>query len=208
MAIGVNWKEIWGPVWKAVWTNVAPEPPPPPPPAAEITGGGGIPHDKKRRYGLIPPKTREELAALVKAQREALGILPKPAQKRVVAAVKKAASKPEPSLQPLAPLVVDLAVSEELPAVDVARAVEQSFAYAVALQQAKATIDAGIRQQAEQERQANFEAARQEHLARLRAEDENVLAFMESLRNEAIQAIRATQQQLKELLSSGIAAPE
>lgn len=30
MAIGVNWKEIWAPVWKAVWTQSPPIPTPTP----------------------------------------------------------------------------------------------------------------------------------------------------------------------------------
>ena len=44
MAIGVNWQEIGAPVWKAVWTQDAPEPPTPDP-TPTVTPAG-----RKRRY--------------------------------------------------------------------------------------------------------------------------------------------------------------
>lgn len=175
-----------------------------------VVGGGGFPAraEKGRRYGLLPPPTKEKLAALVKAQREALGILPKPAQKRIVSAVKKAAAKTDPSLQLLAPVVVEIAQTADLPAVDVARAVEQSFIYAQALRQARATIEAAQRQQQaqviEQERQRHeaqeAEAARAQHMARLQADDEALLQFMDSVRGQAIEALRMAQQHLMSLI--------
>lgn len=165
-------------------------------------GGGGYParDAKGRRYGLLPPPTKEKLAELVKAQREALGILPKPVQKRIVSAVKKAAAKTEPSLQMLAPAVVEIAQAQGVPAVDVARAVEQSFVYAQALRQARALIDTAQRQQqaqaAEQQRQQQeaqaAEMARAQHFARLRADDEVLLAFVADMQAQAAEALRTT----------------
>lgn len=45
MAIGVNWKEIWDPVWKAVWTQT-PAPPTPTPAVSTPTPAGS----RRKRY--------------------------------------------------------------------------------------------------------------------------------------------------------------
>ncbi len=208
MAIGINWAEVWKPVWKAVWRTVATEPPAPPP---QLFGGGG--YVKGQRYGLLTRPTKERLAELVKAQREALGILPKPAQKRIVAAAKKAAAKPE-GLQLLAPVVVDVAMSAQVPAVDIAKAMERSFAYALELHKAKASISAAERsareqEAAEQERVAHeaAETQRAQHLERLKADDDALIARMADMHRQVAEAMRNVHKQLLALLNSGSAAP-
>jgi hypothetical protein len=81
-------------------------------------GGGGRP---RRR---LTTREREERTRL---QREALGILPKRAQKKIVAAAKAEAAKDAPDLGLLAPVVADVAMSYGIPAGDVARAAQVTF---------------------------------------------------------------------------------
>lgn len=192
-------------------------PPPPPPPDVQPTGGGGYIHAHKReRYGLIPPRTKEELAALVKAQREALGILPKPAQKRIVIAAKKAVSKSRP-IEDLVEVVVDVALSTDAPAAAVADALAAVFAYRQALAQADASIERAEQekriaiQAAERAEQEAIEAerARKMHVAMLIRDDAQLLAMSAEIQRLIALGLRDVQRALMDFVQdSGIAAPE
>lgn len=174
--------------------------------APVATSGGGIIR-KPHRYDYLNPPTRERLAVLARQQREAMGILPKTAQKRVEAAAKKAARKPEPAIQALAPVVAQVAQETQAPAVDVMRAVEAAFQHQRALVEAKYAADMARRAedraaQAEQHRVQAIEReeARQKHLQRLRAEDEVLLQGAMQARQQAIQTIRGVQKALLALI--------
>lgn len=180
-----------------------------------LPGGGGYTHDKTRRYGLLPPRTKEELAVLVQAQREALGILPKPVQKRIVAVVKKATKKAEP-LATLADFVAQVAQAEQVPAHDVAAAVERAFDYRSAVERAAAVIaraeDTAKREAAETARvmaeEQRVEAERQEHRARLLADDMRLMTFTAEAQRLLAWELADMQRAIAELVEdSGIAAP-
>lgn len=189
--------------------------PPIPPEAPAVGGGGWLPHDKKRRYGLIPPRTKEQLAALVKAQREALGILPKPAQKRIVSAAKKAAARLKP-LEELVPVVVEVAQQADISAPKIAAALQAVYAYRNALHQADEAIQRAEREEqarvyeAEQTRQqAEAEEHRRQQFAQLLMREDAMLIEMDAQAQRLIaEGLRQVQLALMAFVEdSGIAAP-
>lgn len=170
------------------------------------TGGGGFAWGATRkpsRYERLSKPTREQIAERVRKQREALGILPKPVQKRIEAAVKKEARRAEPSLAPLAPLAAEVAQDTGVSLQAVVDAIQAAYDYQTGLVAARIQADAA--RQAE-ERKAQEEAARvesetaraqwQQRLKVLIAADEELLKQDEQARLEAISAIRKTQQAL------------
>lgn len=182
--------------------------------AVEQSGGGGWAWaaPRKKRHDYLSPPTREQMAERVRKQREALGILPKPAQKRIEAAVKKAARKPEPSLAPLAPLAVEVAQDSGVALKRVIEAIEAVYEQQRGLVAARMEADAAQRREEEAAaaERARIEAeaaeqARQERLALLRAEDAAALKVArrahEEARQNAIKTIRQVQKALLALIS-------
>lgn len=168
--------------------------------------GGGWPR-RKRRHDYLSPPTREQMAERVRKQREALGILPKPAQKRIEAAVKKAARKPEPSLAPLAPLAVEVAQDSGVALQRVIDAISAVYERQRGLVAARMEADAAQQQEreaAEAERARieaeAFKQARQERLVQLRAADEEMLKRADAERQQAIKTIREVQKALLALI--------
>ena len=192
--------------WFARPDGAAPAPSPAPAPAA---GGGwarAAPR-KKTRHDYLSPPTREQMAERVRKQREALGILPKPAQKRIEAAVKKAVRKPEPSLAPLAPVAAEVAQDTGTPLQAVIDAISAAYATQRGLIAARMEADAARRREEEARaiEQARVEAeaaqrAWRQRLPQLLAADEELLRQGEEARQQAIQTIRSVQKALLALI--------
>lgn len=172
-------------------------------------GGGGWAWaaPRKKRHDYLSPPTREQMAERVRQQREALGILPKPAQKRIEAAVKKEARRAEPSLAPLAPVAVEVAQDTGAPLRAVIEAIQRTFDTQRGLVAARMEADAAQRREeeaaaAERMRIEAEEAQRewQRRLPQLLAADDELLRQGEEARKQAIKTIRQVQQALMALL--------
>lgn len=172
-------------------------------------GGGGWAWaaPRKKRHDYLSPPTREQMAERVRQQREALGILPKPAQKRIEAAVKKEARRAEPSLAPLAPVAVEVAQDTGAPLRAVIEAIQRTFDTQRGLVAARMEADAAQRREeeaaeAERMRVEAEEAQRewQRRLPQLLAADDELLRQGEEARKQAIKTIRQVQQALMALL--------
>lgn len=158
---------------------------------------------RRHRYDWLNPPTRERLAELAREQREAMGILPRPAQKRVAAQAKKAARKPGADISALAPVAVQVAQEEQAPARDVIAALEAAFRHQHALVESAYLADMARHQEEAQEQARQAALTAQALAARLdvlRAEDDALLQADEAARAEAIAMIRRTQQALLALL--------
>ena len=173
-------------------------------------GGGGWAWatPRKKRHDYLSPPTREQIAERVRQQRIALGILPKPAQKRIVAAVKKAARKPEPSLAPLAPVAAGVAQDTGTSLQAVIDAISAVYAHQRGLVAARIEADAAQRRefevQAAERARAEAEAAERawrERLPKLLAADEELLKRSDDERQQAIKTIRQVQKALLALIS-------
>jgi hypothetical protein len=147
------------------------------------------------------------MAERVRKQREALGILPKTAQKRIETAVKKEARRAEPDLAPLAPLAVEVAQDTGAKLRDVIQAIERTF------ENQRGLVAARLEAEAAQKREADAVAAEQarveaeaaqkaweEHVIKLRAADGELLKQADAERKQAIDTIRKVQQQLLALI--------
>lgn len=178
--------------------------------AVAFVGGGGFAWGAPRktsRYAYLGRPTREQMAERVRKQREALGILPKSAQKRIAAAVKKEARRAEPSLAPLAPVAVEVAQHTGAPLQAVIDAIRAAFEHQRLLLEARMQADAAMRAEAQQraDEQARIEAqaaeqARQQRLVVLRAEDDDLLRRTGEARQAAIATIRQVQKALVALM--------
>lgn len=165
-------------------------------PASAYSAGWEYSKKKRRRE-----PTKEELAALVQAQREAMGILPKRAQKRVIAAVRQEAEKEWPDLGNLAPMAAKLALDNELPANQIIDAFNATFEHQ------RARIEAEYARATEQ-RDAQQAIAAQEaerarlHLERLRQEDDAILAEHAAARDEFVGLLKVALEQLTQSIVS------
>lgn len=177
----------------------------------EIVGGGGwawqAPAGKKR-YDYLSQPTREQMVDRVRRQREALGILPKQARKRIEAAAKKEARRAEPSLAPLAPLAAEVAQDTGVALQAVIDAIQASFEHQRGLVVARMLADAernfeSQRLAAELARVEEEAAQRafQQRLPALLAADEEMLRLDDEARQQAIETIRQTQRALLALIA-------
>lgn len=186
---------------------------PPPAPAASATGGW---ETRKGRDPWLDTPNRERMVELVRAQREAMGIIPKPERKKIVAAAKQVAEEQAP-VADLAPLAVEVAQRTGTPAQEVIDAIEAAYQYQKALVESRIFADAVERQQ--QAQQAEAEAvqaaqdqaeaevvARQRHYERLLAEDEQLLMEAEQERQQVIKQLRAMQSHILAML--GLDSPK
>lgn len=181
-----------------------------PAPAPAPPGGGGwawAAPRKKTRHDYLSPPTREQMAERVRKQREALGILPKPAQKRIEAAAKKEARRAEPSIAELAPLAVEVAQDSGIALQQVADAIRAVYDNQRGLVAARMEADAAQRREAEAEaaerERIEVEAAEQEwqqRLVRLRADDDELLRRDAEARQQVIETIRQVQKALLALI--------
>lgn len=178
-------------------------------PQTGVSPSGGW-EPRKRRDTWLDTPTRERMAELVKAQREAMGIIPKPERKKIVAAAKQVAED-QATVAELAPLAVEVAQKTGTPAQEVIDAIEVAYQYQKALVESRIFADAVERQQqaqqaeaeAAQAAQAQAEAeatARQKHYERLLADDEQLLMQAEQERQQVIKQLRAMQSHILALL--------
>lgn len=177
-----------------------------------VRGGGGwawaAPSDASR-YKRLKPQTREQLAERVRKQREALGILPAPARKRIETAVKKEARRAAPSLAPLAPVAAEVAQDTGIALRRVLDAIEAAYDYQRGLVTARIEADAAHaeerRHQAAEQARVEAEAAEQEwqrRLVNLRAADDELLRQDDEARQQAIATIRQVQKALMALVTA------
>jgi hypothetical protein len=172
------------------------------------TGGGWAwAAPKKKRHDYLSPPTREQMAERVRKQREALGILPKPAQKRIEAAAKKEARRASPDIAELAPVAAEVAQDTGASLQAVIDAIAAVFQHQRGLVAARMEADAAQRQEAEaqaaEQERMRMEAAHKawrERLPSLLKADAEILKQGESERQEAIKTIRGVQKALLALL--------
>ncbi len=158
---------------------------------------------RKRSYDHLQPPSREQLAEQAQKQREALGILPKEAQKRVILTAKREARKSEPNLEALTSKATKVAETTGASRADVVNALKAVWDYQLNLIASRIPVDnireAEIKQQIVKQSQEQ-EKARQEHLEKLYAADEELLRQDAEARQAAIDMIRKTQKALVALL--------
>lgn len=175
-----------------------------------VSGGGGP--VRRRRHSRLDTPTRDQLDELVQAQREAMGILPKPARNRIRAAVEKEAKRADPSMQSLAPTVASVAKAFDVPASNVADAARRAFEFRIAMQasqEALALIDQRDRDRRQEAARVEIEVRRRHqqkqedaraHMARLVQDDETLIEQMNGLQREVVGVLLTLREQLRALI--------
>lgn len=175
-----------------------------------VSGGGGP--VRRRRHSRLDTPTRDQLDELVQAQREAMGILPKPARNRIRAAVEKEAKRADPTLQSLAPTVASVAKAFDVPASNVADAARRAFEFRIAMQasqEALALIDQRDRDRRQEAARVEIEVRRRHqqkqedaraHMARLVQDDETLIEQMNGLQREVVGVLLTLREQLRALI--------
>jgi hypothetical protein len=115
--------------------------------------------------------SRQQMAELARKQRIALGILPKPVQKKAKQAAKVLARQPEKAAQILESLPVQQRI-EALPAI------QSAYLFYFALEQSRQRAQAEIERIRERERQVAQILAEIERLSIIQREEEDEIAFI------------------------------